>query len=573
MPFKTNIKRCSGSEAYNIMSKSESVAAKDSKCHLIVLSLLLLFFAQFMIGGLYMDDANRWDLRAKAEMEGLNLYQLIVDVNEGWMSKKLFRPLAWAYYTFTQYVGQEVLTFRIITYIVNVAGYFVFYLLVRRLTGSLQLALYSLVFLLLCSKVQHYQEPFLCYAGLQTIQYLLYFGGPVFGILYLLEDKRIYLFLSCISVLFGLLMYELNLSVVGVLCMCALLMLKNRRAFLLLGSIAVIYVLYFVLRFYAFSLVEQQGTYAGPSFEPAAIVETYLKQIVSVIPLLSHVINAVIYTKPEYVFRFAFILPYALLLGLILCYVLYQASRIHTGSLQDMDHKRRRMIITMSVGLIIMPPALVSISGKYQETLVWGIGHPSFLLQCFGLSIILAYLFQTLKLRIPNSLYLPCCVLPLCLAMVYLVYGNRISITGFTNIWYNERYVIEQAFKKFTPTADFEEGQRIHPLESPVFSLNREEFYYRYTNKRLDVLHHNNLEAGDWVFYAEWFEPANAGSVVLGQFVDEKDGVYTLDNVQIDSFPGWHHLGMPDVDRSMAMQAFYRDHVIRESDNFIVFRL
>ena len=84
--------------------------------------------------------------------------------------------------------------------------------------------------------------------------------------------------------------------------------------------------------------------------------------------------------------------------------ILWSALAIIVFRRKTIEQPGLRVAVFAAWMLLLIPPAMISISGKYQSSLIWGTGHVPVYYQCFGLAFLVAAAVERLSTGLKTKL-------------------------------------------------------------------------------------------------------------------------------------------------------------------------
>lgn len=203
---------------------------------------------------------------------------------------------------------------------------------------------------------------------------------------------------SGIMLFMGLCTYEVAFVIVVFIGLCVLAYTKKwSRTLKVLIPDFVAYAIACVINIILRMNVSDVG-YSGISINlnPTAIITTFAKQSLSVLPLNRFIVNTLRYGEIPYsaeelagCLRWTDILLVALYIALIV--LICRSIRKHMGIIKNVSY-----LILGGISLMVFPALLISITARYQNDLDWGINHLVAYIQSFGLALVFACIYVVL---------------------------------------------------------------------------------------------------------------------------------------------------------------------------------
>lgn len=382
-------------EFMNIRNNNSVTPLIGSESFLVILLLTINALSLFplLTTGYFYDDILNSQIRGYMVQSNLSLWGVTYHFMKSWLigNGRLF-PLAFSDYSFF-YLLDNVFLYKLFIMVVILANLGVFYVFIRNFTQSQLISVVSLMLLSIAFQFRECWDPILGFCAQYPLIYLLLFGSLTL-FLQVLDDVRTKRILLCVSAFLFMccgLFFETTYPMFLIYGVVACLRLKNLKKVILVSwpffTVTLILVIASViLRFHATAI----GSPYKMHLSAMAITKSYFTQLVGAIPFSYY------FFDPHLVFQNATfhylqpnllqILPFLILLLLFTIQaVCREASKVHVMPSTISDSG----ILTLGALLYILPPALITLSPKYQLQRL-GESYLPVYMSYFGLCLIFA---------------------------------------------------------------------------------------------------------------------------------------------------------------------------------------
>lgn len=268
--------------------------------------------------------------------------------------------------------------------------------------------------------------------------------------------------------------------------------------------------------------------YSGVSIHMSIpdIVTTFLKQLWSMVPMARFISRTVLYGVPYGKWdllrhlQWTDILLTGLLVGLLLCitrWLFAHSDQIH----------RKKWLFGIGIAIMLLPPALISLTAKYQTVLDWGMGHISGLLQSFGFALtVLSGVLLIADYRPKAGRIIMLVLIFLNVPIVLMQEMEARTAVDLDNLQYRYPYENVQAAGELGIFEDLDSDTPVILLTDYYFDKEAvSAFYALAARKSLNVMNPQTAETVDTdVAYYIWsYADETQGYVILGED-DVRDG-------------------------------------------------
>ncbi|WP_175785440.1 hypothetical protein [Burkholderia ambifaria] len=343
--------------------------------------LVVILLVPYAKNGFWFDDTLNSQTWGMVNRFDTTLWSFSVRVIRAWLVDYGRFILCWpALYGFF-YLARDVMTARLIDIGLLITHIALMVWLLRRLHMQWRAVGIFLLFLFPLFQIRDTEDPIAAFA---TFSQML--GIALTISLLLLQRWREtgvtgWLLASSLLATVSMMSYEIN-SVYVPIALLAVYVARRRVV-----RNAIIVLLPFAC-FVVASLVLKHGAtkiYEGSKFGTvAAIPATYLKQLFAALPGSFYAINGRNEIPITDLFHLAAGSRLAWAIA-ILWIVLFIAASRSTSSVRDWP---RSAVLVVATSLLLVPPALIAMSARYQSYVSWGAGHIMVYYEYFGLAIL-----------------------------------------------------------------------------------------------------------------------------------------------------------------------------------------
>ncbi|WP_294892356.1 hypothetical protein, partial [Sulfuricurvum sp. MLSB] len=478
---------------FNISSLKESITAN----RFVVFVVLSVIFNIAVLSNLLQSDYFGDDLY-NFQALGLipSVYPSITDFTVrsiiGWMDLGRFFPGAWyAYYLFA--LCDTLYSYKLFVLLVTVTNISLFAYLIYLWTKDKYTFLLILIVTPLFFQYRYYHDPMLSFHGLIQVLFIYTTLSLIFLIKYLQGSPKYHYYLSLFFFTLSLLTYEISYVFILLYVPVALSYLNLKSDFKRLMVLGTPYLLILVgLTLYTLyirsNLPPGWNPYI-PTWDLSAILITYFKQTVSVIPTTYYWVfenHSDFFKHIEY--------RYVVFVSLFVFIYIFAFSFKKTV----VTHKN---LIFMGFLLLLLPGLLISISPKFQEGINkvdFGLAYLPIYIQSFGASLLSALAIRKLS---ATKYHVAAVAVLSGILIVHLVSNN--AVIEKVNKPYKSKREVLSLFLSGTYGQNLEDNATIQfAYESP---LHTNEFLNMYTGKNLHVV----IAPNEKYDYQLWYDEIN----------------------------------------------------------------
>lgn len=344
-----------------------------------------------------------------------------------------FFPIAFATGYFLHYFINQLSLYKLITILfifINIAifSYFIYILTSQKPAAFLTFSLTPILF-----QLRLFHDPILGYALLMQLVFLFTILSLIFLIKYMKSDKRSHMILSVALFAVCILTYEIAYPFLIFIILIIYYSQKNSHnkikliiPFFILSLLGISIPILLRL-YYGVPLIGNDQSYVlNPNM--FAISSTLMKQVTASFPLSYFIFD------PSKIFSdFKPVKLYSILL-FVLLFILYKHL---FENIKPMPPR----IGIIGLFLLVLPAVVISLSSRYQASVVWGIGYIPVYISYFGLSAIFIYIVS----RLTNSPKRVFIIIAIVFATIgALNYSNNIYVVENSNAyWLYPRLIIE----------------------------------------------------------------------------------------------------------------------------------
>ncbi|MDA8079508.1 MAG: hypothetical protein M0Z79_11285 [Nitrospiraceae bacterium] len=330
-----------------------------------------------------------------------------------------------------------------------------FWLFVYLLMGSLPLAILSVSFLPLIFQFRLYHDPVLGFGWLQEFVFIYTVSSLILLVKYLKTDRRLFLYLSVLVYCVAVLTYEAS-SVFLVFHMTVILGYAGkitRRTLFVFAPYFFVVLLWGGLTFLLRQTIPSH--YAGTRLNPdmALVYATFIRQVSASVPFVYYLVDPhrVFAGMPRLV-NAALTIP-AILFSAGYCLVFLVVRHILEREKASPVTPGFMTIVFLGFCLTVAPGMVVSLSEKYQNELVFGIGYLPVYSSYFGVSLLLGTAVFATAGRLsgsrPRTFPLIAAAALFCGTLGAINYCNNSLVVEKTNVGFlYPRSLIEEAMHR-----------------------------------------------------------------------------------------------------------------------------
>ena len=355
-------------------------------------------------------------------------------------------------YTFL--IFSSTLAYKTFLVALNLIAAIVFHLYIKALTKSTQVSSFSVLVLCLAFQFRDFHDPVVSFNGL--MQYVLIFIvlTLIFHLKYIVEKRIGWLYLTAGSFFVSLLFYEISFIILFfVLVQEWALQIRRRQIRSALPWLALLSVIYII--------VARSGKFLGQyyygvqprtayefSLDPLLFLATYFKQVTASIPFIYS-----IYQPKDGNWGITAAVDYGNWFGntgFLLSFPLFTLATWILLRRSDADFRiyskfrdRSGVALIFSLGLILLPPVIIAMVGRYQNAFGFGNGYLPVYLQYFGLSFLIAFLIQRLLQKYGGAVF----KVTVTVTMGLLIsgnYSNNLSVTKALHTAWTPQYIFAE---------------------------------------------------------------------------------------------------------------------------------
>ena len=195
------------------MNKIHSLFSSNKKTILyifIIVIFSIFYLFPLLDSGYFGDDAINSLIDSHLKMINMSLYDFTSDISTHWVhSQGRFFPLAWLVYTiFT--IFNTILKYKIATLIIIIINIFIWGYFLFKTTKSKNISFLGMIIAPIFMQFRICHEPILAYSMLMQLLFLYLILSLILFQKYLETSKKIYIVLSTIIYILGLLTYEIT---------------------------------------------------------------------------------------------------------------------------------------------------------------------------------------------------------------------------------------------------------------------------------------------------------------------------------------------------------------------------
>jgi len=395
-----------------------------------VVVLLYLTLSPYLTNGFCGDDSINSSIAGVSAQTGQSIWSIARTISLQWVKNEgRFFPLGWIIGYHSYYFFQDVEYFRLYQVTLTVLHMGLFAWLVFELAGNLRFACFAGLIAPLFFQIRQYHDPIGAYGGLCQYMGSIFAGSGLLVVKYYRTHRTWQLALASAVYAAGLLMYELTLIALPLLWFVLPPTASVKRKLSVLWPFLLLTGLYLVTALWLRHA-------AGGSHYPGTMVSldwnkwlvTFGRQLFAAVPFSYWMAIWHQQMDVETIVRRTFgSWSGWLVFGGNL--VLLRALLPTRAAFHPQGFRLRGGTQLTGVGLVLLicPAAMIAVSKKYQDQLVWGVGYLPVYVSYFGLALLVAlglyWLYAHLTL-LPNRSRRPL-LISLAIIASCLIAGNR----------------------------------------------------------------------------------------------------------------------------------------------------
>lgn len=366
---------------------------------LAALCVAALSISPILSSGYTSDDGLNSLMKGYLIDQHKSLFQFNYEIINGWLGVGRFYPMAYIVtYSFFNFV-LSLKIYKLMVLLLIVADLIVFGFLIRLLTGSSSAGAMGLILAPLFFQLRLYHDPIMGFCFLLELTFLYIALSLISLVIYMKSHKVVYLILSLILYLVGLLTYDIAVFF-SILHFLIIRQYSEKKGwaspivaslpFFVLSLLNVLLVVFLRLHFNTPLIggTTQAGPYTiNPSLGTVTI--TLSRQLFASFPLSYYfmdVSNLFYHDLPNLVNHLSIA---GLVIGLIYFLVYILISREVLKEMADSKVKlNSSFLLVFGMAMMIVPSILISLAKRYQGELTWGLGYLPVYVSYFGLMII-----------------------------------------------------------------------------------------------------------------------------------------------------------------------------------------
>lgn len=429
------------------------------KVDLFLAAFYLLSFYPILSSWYYGDDTVSRDIHAYINYENRSLISYILNQMNYYILKAgRFYPVHIWQRFLTFYFFDDINKYRFFIFSMNAIAIFSFSYMIKKYSDSSRLyyriiVLYIGVFLFLT----RYDDSITSYY--MFIQMLVIYFSISLVLLkkYYICKQKCYLWFSVSVYLLSLLTYESSYMLVLIYPLAIYFLsqgtnIKRIRA-AILQAIPYFCVTFICFITYIYFSANATSDYSGIhfSFNPLDIFITFIKQVIASFPVVPHA-YLIFNSKGNFILdlgnTFNNISVTDIITGIIFLWLILKVFRSNRDEKEEISNKK--FLIWLSILLIVFPSLIISVSLKYQQSLIWSLGYLTIYITRFGLLLLGLIIYDNTIPRVKN-VYLRTFVNTLLVFLLVIVHlfslqGNR-NVLKYKNQTTYLRQIAEQAVK------------------------------------------------------------------------------------------------------------------------------
>lgn len=364
---------------------------------LILAGFIFLCFLPIFSGWYYGDDATSHYTKTFMRQENRTLLQYILSQMDYYILQVgRFYPAHIWHRFLTFYIFDSIQLYRFFILVMNASAVYCFAWMVKEFSSSKRL--YYAVLLLFPGVfffLTRYDDAITSYY--MFIQALVIYLSISLICLrkYILNGKKRYMVISLLLYTLSLLTYESSYPMFLVYPLAIFYLsdspAKERLKRTIIGSIPHFVTAVVCFGIYIYFSINATAEYQGISFnlDIGRIIVTFIKQVIAAFPVVPH--SYLIFDQQwNYHFNINNAINNITILDIttatiFTCILILFYNRYKD---ENVSVKSRRFLIFLSILLVVCPSLIISVSMKYQQGLIWGLGYLTIYITRFGLLLL-----------------------------------------------------------------------------------------------------------------------------------------------------------------------------------------
>ncbi len=377
---------------------------------ILVLTFFILCILPVFSAWYYGDDAVNRDIRAFMQVENKNIFRYIIDrLHYYLVTLGRLIPASNVQTSLTFYIVNGITAYRLYNAFMNLLAVFCFASMVKAYSGS-QKFFYAVMILYpgLFMFLTRYDDAITSYFMLIPTLVIYFSLSLILLKKFLVSRKALHLVLSVFIYLLSLLTYELSYPLFLVYPLAIFYyqqaLLKERIKKAVIGSLPYLTAMLACFAIYVWVSANAVSAYEGVNLNlnsPKTVI-TFLKQTVAAFPMVPHA-YLILDLDWNFIFNLKLFIANISLTdifsAIIFTYLLIKLNRFKDENTPE----RKRFLFWLAVLLVVCPALIISVSKKYQEALVWGLGYLTIYMMRFGLLLLGYLLYDSIIKRIKNT--------------------------------------------------------------------------------------------------------------------------------------------------------------------------
>jgi len=390
----------------SILKANSKIYIKIKECWPEIAMLVFSFIYLYVItSSPYMSDDIYSSLnKGSFILEGKSLLQGLLETYKGVFSSGRVELIGLVTVTLSS-LDLPLYVYKLLIVILIVINIFVFGRLVFLIFKSIEIQFLTMFLVIIAipisSAYQH--NPVYSFFGFMQLTFFI-FEGVIFAFVkYLRNDKKKYLYLSCLFLFISMLSYEACFSFV--ILPMALVLIKRRNVkdifkdyipIIVTAVLALsIYLLLRIMSNQSFVNTKYSGTTV--SLNIVNVIKTYYYQTTASFPFfywISHMFDKTVnllYVPSDIIYKSTLWELFVGVLSGVVFYIL--CKRLSISSIKIEKSINLYQLLIIGAALLLLPGIMIAVSTKYQGELSLGSGYIPVYWECFGISVLLCILF------------------------------------------------------------------------------------------------------------------------------------------------------------------------------------
>lgn len=346
-------------------------------------ALLAVILMPYAINGFWADDALNSQTWGMLNRFNSSLWDFSYRVCRMWVvdSGRLLVPWPAIYGFF--YLMRSELAARIADMVLFIGHIGITLYLLRRIGISWRTVGLFVLVLMALLQIRDSNDPLAAYAGFSQVVGILLMVALLLLCKWHETNGAGWLLASSLVATLSMACYEVNITYIPI---ATIIVIASKRPKLLrnLAMTALPFAIFVAINFY----VKHHATapYSGSAIGNfGAAPVTFLKQLTATLPGTFYATFGQEYFPLPYLYRSA--ISSRLAWAVMLAWTVLAITMVQHNPTKQ---KGRRVAAFAALMLLLVPPFLISISIRYQSSLMWGLAHVPVYYQCFGLAFLIA---------------------------------------------------------------------------------------------------------------------------------------------------------------------------------------